>query len=192
MRKPEARERVLQAAESLFIIRGYDAVTVKDIAQVAGIHHASIYHHIPGGKADLFVEVMRRHLQQHQIGIQQALAGTNNDVRAQLVAIASWLLSQPPLDLIRLTNTDLPALDPVVAEQLSTLAFTVLLIPIVEVLESAQVRGELGHPNLGNIAGALLSSIQGLHTVPDAYVPQSRLKMAEQIIDVMLRGLKAS
>ncbi|MEO1181402.1 MAG: helix-turn-helix domain-containing protein, partial [Cyanobacteria bacterium J06636_28] len=47
----EARNRLLKAAETLFVQRGYEAVTVKDIAKATGIHHASIYHHIPGGKS---------------------------------------------------------------------------------------------------------------------------------------------
>lgn len=50
----EAHERVLYAAERLFAECGYHTVTVKDVAKAAGIHHASLYHHAPGGKAQLF------------------------------------------------------------------------------------------------------------------------------------------
>ncbi|MGF1493629.1 MAG: TetR/AcrR family transcriptional regulator [Microcoleaceae cyanobacterium] len=189
VRKSEARERVLQAAESLFMRRGYEAVTVKDIAKEAGIHHASIYHHVPGGKADLFVEVMTRHLRQHQAGIQAAIGGAGDDLEAQLRGISAWLLSQPPMDLIRLTNSDLPSIDPKSAEELENLAFFALLVPIQSVLEQAQQRGEIDHPNLGIVAGAILSSVEGLHMISEEYVQGSRQQMAEQLIEVFIRGI---
>lgn len=187
--KSQARERVLQAAETLFMKRGYEAVTVKDIAKAAGIHHASIYHHIPGGKADLFVEVTTRHLHQHQKGMQDAILNARDDLQAQLVAIATWLLSQPPLDFIRLTNSDLPSINREAAEKISDLAYEAVLVPIADVLEQARLKGIVEHPNLGNVAGAILNSIEGLHTVPDEYVDNSRVDMAEQLIEIFIRGI---
>ena len=187
--RSQARERVLQAAETLFMKRGYEAVTVKDIAKAAGIHHASIYHHIPGGKADLFVEVTTRHLQQHQRGMQDAIRAGHNDLHAQLMGIAAWLLSQPPLDFIRLTNSDLPSIDKEAAEKINNLAYEAVLVPIAAVLEQARVKGVVDHPNLGNVAGAILNSIEGLHAVPDEYIPNSRLDMAEELIAVFIRGV---
>ena len=187
--KSQARERVLQAAEILFMKRGYESVTVKDIAKAAGIHHASIYHHIPGGKADLFVEVTTRHFHQHQRGIQNAIRTAQDDLHAQLMGIASWLLSQPPLDFIRLTNSDLPSIDREAAEKINNLAYEAVLLPIADVLEQARLKGTVEHPNLGNIAGAILSSIEGLHALPEQEVLNSRLYMAEQLIEVFIRGI---
>ncbi len=185
----EARERVLQAAESLFVSCGYQAVKIKDIAKAAGIHHASIYHHIPGGKSDLFVEVMTRYLQRHQTGLRSAIANADTDLQSQLSAIAAWLLSQPPLDAIRLTNSDLPAIDPEAAKAIDNLAFEAVLLPIVFVLESARAQGSIEHPNLGNVAGAILSSVEGLHALPDEHVRGSRLVMAEELMAIFIRGL---
>ncbi len=189
MPKSEAREQVLQAAEALFIQRGYEAVTMKDIAKAAGIHHASIYHHVPGGKTDLFVEVVTRHLHQHQRGIQAALASVGPNLRDQLIAIANWLLSQPPMDLMRLNRSDLPAIDQKSAHELEDLAYITLMIPLEQVLEQAKQRGDIEHPYLGIMAGSLLASIEALHMVPDSYILQSRQYMAEQVIDVFIQGL---
>lgn len=187
--RSQARERVLQAAENLFMKRGYEAVTVKDIAKAAGIHHASIYHHIPGGKSDLFVEVTTRHLHQHQKGIQDAIRVARDDLHAQLMGIAAWLLSQPPLDFIRLTNSDLPSIDKEAAETINDLAYEAVLVPIADVLEQARLKGVVEHPNLGNVAGAILNSIEGLHAVPDEHVLNNRIDMAEQLIAVFIRGI---
>ncbi len=189
----QARERVLQAAEALFTKRGYEAVTVKDIAKQAGLHHSSIYHHLPddGGKEALFTEVMTRHLHQHRDGIQQAIASAEGDLRGQLVAIAAWLLSQPPMDLLRLSNTDLPAMkDREAAGKLEWLIYATILVPIIGVLEQAQARGEVNHEHLDNIGGAILTSIEGLHNIPDEHVNHSRVAMAKELIDVFIRGIR--
>jgi AcrR family transcriptional regulator len=189
MQHSDARERVLDAAERLFAERGYTAVTIKDIAQAAGIHHASLYHHAPKGKSELFVEVTERTIQRHQQGIAEAIIRGEHDLRTQLSGIARWMLSQPPIDMIRMVHSDVPALEPSSGEHLLGYAHSAILEPIAEVLEQAQQRGEIIHPNLGNIAGAIFSIIQGLHMLPTAYLDRPRQVMAEELIDLLLVGL---
>lgn len=189
MQKSQARERVLQAAEMLFAERGYNAVTVKDIAKAAGIKHASLYHHIPeGGKEALFIEVTERNLRRHVEGMRAAIA--EGDLRQQLQAVAAWLLSQPPMDFIRMVQSDMPAISPAAAERLYNLAYEATLIPIEAVLRAAQARGEICHDNLGNIAGAIFSAIEGLHTLPDQYLVETRQEMANELIEVFIRGMQ--
>lgn len=185
----EARERVLHAAAKLFSARGYSAVTVKDIASEAGIHHASLYHHAPNGKEGLFVEVTTRTLAQHRHGIATVAAQHDPDLRRQLYAIAGWLLEHPPMDMIRLIYSDLPAIKPESAEYLTLLAFESMIIPVFHVLNEAAQRGEIMHPNLGNMAAALFASIESLHTMPDAYLVVPRQTLAEEIIDVFIAGM---
>lgn len=185
----EARERVLVAAEALFMQKGYEAVTVKDIAKQAGIHHASLYHHVPGGKEDLYVEVMTRSLERHQHALHQAIEVGQADLRAQLYGVAAWLLSQPPMDMVRLSYSDLPSINRSVANELENRAYVALLLPLESILEQAAARGEIAHPHLGNIAGAILSAIEGLHAIPGEYLQYSRLDMAKELIDVFIRGI---
>ncbi|MBZ0309485.1 MAG: TetR/AcrR family transcriptional regulator, partial [Anaerolineae bacterium] len=52
-------------AEHLFAERGYTAVTLRDIAEAVGLRHASLYHHVPGGKEALFIEVTERTMKRH-------------------------------------------------------------------------------------------------------------------------------
>lgn len=185
----DARERVLAAAERLFVERGYSSVTVKDIAKAVGIHHASLYHHIPDGKEKLFIEVMERNLTRHRAGIEAAIAEGGTDLRQQLQGIARWFLSQLPMDMIRMTLSDMPAIDPHMANQLSNMAYDALMTPLEEILRQARVRGDINHPNVGNVAGAILSSIQGLHTIPAEYMEHSREEMADELIELFLKGM---
>ncbi|MEM9816867.1 MAG: TetR/AcrR family transcriptional regulator [Cyanobacteria bacterium P01_A01_bin.123] len=188
--KSKARERVLTAAQSLFVERGYEAVTVKDIAKAAGIHHASLYHHVPNGKSALYVEVMTRHMNHYREGLRSALNAAEMSLQENLQQVASWIISQPPLDVIRLANSDLPAIGTAEADILSDLAFVATILPILEVLETAKSRGEIEHDNLGPIAGALFSSLESLHAVPEAYLEKSRQSMADDIVEVFIKGMQ--
>lgn len=194
----EARERVLDAAAKLFAERGYAAVTLRDIAAAVGLRHASLYHHVPGGKEELFIEVTARQLQHHRQGLTAAMAASALHIRPQLYAAADWFLAQPPMDLVRMTYADMPAIAPKEAKRLADLALEALITPIKDALVAAQSRGEIAHKDLGLIAGGLVGLIESLHATPDytVYAPTtshpSRNEMARTLIDVMVRGLRVN
>lgn len=186
----EARERVLEVAERLFAQRGYASVTLRDVGKEVGIRHASLYYHVPGGKEELFLEVSRRMFIKHKQGMHNAIEGAGMAVRNQLYAVAEWLLSQPPMDLIRMLHSDLPALKPQFAQELSFLAYDTMIAPIEETLHAAVARGEIDHSNPALIAGGLLGMIESLYAVPEEFIETSRKQMAHELIDVMMDGLR--
>ncbi len=188
-RNTDACERVLVAAQRLFAQRGYTAVTLRDIAAEIGIRHASLYHHVPGGKEELFIAVTERTLIHHRQGLSRIIAETGPDIRTQLHAIADWLLSQPPIDLLRMMHSDMPAIDPAHAERLERMAYESMIVPIMQALHQAQQRGEINHHNLGLIAGGILGIIESLHAVPVHTVTQSRQHMAYELIDALIDGI---
>ena len=57
-RKVDSRERLLEAAMELFCDRGFDPVSVDDIALAAGLSRMTLYRHF-GGKGDLAAELFR-------------------------------------------------------------------------------------------------------------------------------------
>jgi AcrR family transcriptional regulator len=189
MNSTEARQRVLEVAEQLFAQKGYNAVTVRDIAVGVGIHHTTLYHHVPGGKEQLFVEVVERTFQRHRVGLTRALAQGSPDLRAQLRAAADWLLSQPPMDQVRLVYSDMPSIDPVQAERLSNIAYESMLLPIETALRFAQQQATIHHHDLPLVAGLFLGMIESLHAVPQQTVTKNRQMMAYEGIDVFLFGL---
>ena len=75
MRKPNMREAILAAAEELFSTNGFNAVSVRDIAQAAGANLGSITYHFKT-KDGLLLEIYRRH------------CGPMNHRRAELLAAA--------------------------------------------------------------------------------------------------------
>jgi AcrR family transcriptional regulator len=188
----EARDRVLEAAERLFAEKGYAALTLRDIAAEVGIRHASLYHHVPGGKPELFVEVTERNLNRHRAGLEAAIAGAGPELRRQLYAAADWLLSQPPMDLLRMVRTDMVEIDPKHVARLSRLAYESLLGPVQAALRSAYEAGAIKNADAGLVAGGLVGMIESLYSVPEFTLTRegrTRQNMAHDLIDVMLDGL---
>lgn len=56
----ETQERLLDAAESLFAEKGFDAVSLREITAAAGANVAAVNYHF-GGKEKLITSVMARH-----------------------------------------------------------------------------------------------------------------------------------
>ena len=74
-RKPNLREAILGAAEELFSTNGFNAVSVRDIAQAAGANPGSVTYHFRT-KDGLLLEIYRRH------------CGPMNRRRSELLAAA--------------------------------------------------------------------------------------------------------
>lgn len=53
----EGLTRILEEAERLFAARGYDAVSIQDIADAAGVSKANVFHHF-GSKEKLYFSVL--------------------------------------------------------------------------------------------------------------------------------------
>lgn len=71
-RAPETAERILDAAESLFSVRGFYGVSLRDIAMAADVPMALTHYHF-GAKDDLFRAVIERRAEVHAFGIADSL-----------------------------------------------------------------------------------------------------------------------
>ncbi len=77
-----AAERILDAADALFAERGFAAVSVRDIAERAGVKKASVFYYF-GNKADLFERVLGRYYDAHARALAGVGAG-DGDVRERM------------------------------------------------------------------------------------------------------------
>jgi TetR/AcrR family transcriptional regulator, cholesterol catabolism regulator len=182
-----ARERVYQVAERLFSEYGYAAVSLHDIATAVGMRKASLYNHAPGGKAELFVAVIKRGLARHRHGITEAAQAAPQELRAQLRAMAHWLLSQPPLNLQRLHASDLPAISANDAKVIRQLSYDSLIAPIEQVVRAAAQRGEANDTFAGMVAGTFLVVVESFHDIEQYGV--SKNELADQLISVLVDGI---
>jgi AcrR family transcriptional regulator len=105
------RENILAAAVQLFAEYGYHAAPLRDIARIAGIQAASIYHHYPNKQA-LLVEIMETHMQ-HLISALDHIQHTHADPLERLhSAIASHIrLHTSYKDEFFIIDTEIRALE---------------------------------------------------------------------------------
>ncbi|MFB9264152.1 TetR/AcrR family transcriptional regulator [Bradyrhizobium erythrophlei] len=87
-RKPNMREAILAAAEELFSTHGFNAVSVRDIAQAAGANPGSVTYHFET-KDGLLLEIYRRHCGPMNLRRSELLAAAKRvrDLQDRLEAI---------------------------------------------------------------------------------------------------------
>jgi AcrR family transcriptional regulator len=74
-RHTTARERMIRSAAVLFRERGVEGTSFSDVLEHSGAPRGSIYHHFPGGKAQLAEEATRYAGEYIATGLAAALAG---------------------------------------------------------------------------------------------------------------------
>ncbi len=111
----ETRQQILDAAQQLFMERGYKAVSMKDIADLAHITSAGIYYYFPRGKEELLVEMLQAMITQWKVFIDQSTA-QGGTLQAQLQRIALHFLNQP-FDRLQLLLRDIHAQLPEVMDK---------------------------------------------------------------------------
>jgi AcrR family transcriptional regulator len=178
---------MLQVAEHLFTTRGYVSVRLRDVADALGTKHAALYYYVPGGKEQLFVVVMERSIQRHAHGIQNAIHEAGSDIRDQLIAVARWLLQQPPLNLTRLGASDFLEISPEHALRLSQLMFDALRLPLVAALEHHQANGIIALADPGLAAIAFVTLVETVHADTAPYMTDKEA-IVERLIDMLLNG----
>lgn len=187
----DTRERILETAEALFSQRGYASVKLRDIAAAVGMRHASLYYYAPGGKEQLFIEVMERNFHRHREGLTRAIAGAGENLHEQMHAVSDWLVSQPPLDFMRMAHSDMPAIDSAHAERLSAMALEALSGPIMEALERAYTKGQIEVYDFGGAAMALVGLVQTVHSIPERYLEADGVthrELGHRMTDMLLYG----
>ena len=96
----EGRDRVLNHARALFVERGFDGVSMQQIADAAGLTKAALYYHVRD-KEDLFGHVMRREIDRVRLGLAAAVEA-EGDLRPQLERMARQIFASVQSDFGRL------------------------------------------------------------------------------------------
>lgn len=105
------RENILAAAVQLFAEYGYHAAPLRDIARIAGIQAASIYHHYPN-KQSLLVEIMETHMQRLVSSAEHILQTHDDPLQRLYSVIASHIrLHTSYKDEFFIIDTEIRALE---------------------------------------------------------------------------------
>lgn len=104
------RDRILAAAGLLFAKRGYASVSVREIADAAGIQGGSLYYHFPS-KRELFIGVHRVALTRAVAGIETAISPyTDPWKRFEAAITAHTIIYLDPTSLTQTLMADTSAM----------------------------------------------------------------------------------
>jgi len=186
----DSRERVLDAAEKLFMERGYASVTMRDIANLLGVRQAALYYHAPQGKEQLFREVVDRFMQRQQQGLEDVIAAAPSHLEQQLTAVMRWLVNQSPVDMIRMLRSDASHISESYAAELLRKVDQSMMRPLITVVLAAQQRGEIRPLDPHVLVGMLLAVINWIKYFDSSQaIPVSTDDMIHDIIGVVLHGV---
>jgi AcrR family transcriptional regulator len=88
---PQTRARIREVANRLFIERGYDAVTVAEVAREAGVSSVTVFNHFPR-KEDLFLDRTADAVELLQSAVRDRAPGT--DVLSSLQGMSARLFDE--------------------------------------------------------------------------------------------------
>jgi AcrR family transcriptional regulator len=146
MAEDDTRTRIVGASASHFARCGFDAASLRRIADDAGIKAASIFHHFPGGKRELYRAIMQEvadTIRLHIVGRYGNDAGLCAEDAVVQMAAAFWDYFADHRDYAKLLLHQASGLDRDLAKEIETYVRGVFE-GAHAFLTRAQARGELG------------------------------------------------
>lgn len=183
------RDRIVQAASTLFAQRGYYAVSISDVAQAAGVVKSAIYHHFDS-KEELYVAVLQETARQCREALEASAQGRTWQARLRGATRALGALLGPRSHVLSLIVGRISQLpindDPEIAGTLATFR-TEFGGVLLREIQTGIAKGDLRHVNpyvataclIGVIAGSLQSDME----MPEA----ERMDLA---FDLFIRGIE--
>ena len=109
--QPQLRQQILAKATSLFVVYGFNGVSMREIAAEAGLSKAGLYYHFKD-KRDLFLAILNQYLDQMQKIIDEC-SRSESSAYNRLHYLAKRIFSNPPEQraIIRLGTHEMMSLD---------------------------------------------------------------------------------
>jgi AcrR family transcriptional regulator len=169
--REDAKERIVNAALTIVVSRGWEAMTLDAIAQEIGVTTPALYSYFKNRDA-LQDEVVLRALSKNQEEIEETLSRGEN-IREVLQDYAHLLFDQKSRYAQVLTNMPVRLLqDPVQHGKIAALYRSSSLV-IRETLARAQARGEIpGDLDLNHSTRFIHSITIGLH-ITSLFIPKT-------------------
>ena len=141
-------------------------------------------------KEDLYVEVMIRHLERHRAGVEAAIAGSGRSLENQLFGVGAWMLRRPPVDVVRMTHADLPALPPDYGKLLESAFQRCVFHPIEAIFQDAAAKGILRFQDIRVLTRIFFSNMAALASARK-YLSRhsSEQEVLSGCLDILLRGM---
>jgi AcrR family transcriptional regulator len=183
-RDPQADGRILAAASSLILLRGFESMTVDEVASNAGVGKATVYRRW-ARKEDLAVAAMQQ-LYQDEMPAPDT-GSIHGDLRALFRGVLTFVNSPAGLDYVRTTIKESMR-----DERIATLyreASHRAEGSAVAVFERAITRGEVRPDIHMGAAVQFLGSLVAMRAITGEEMPD--LAELDQLVELVLRGITA-
>jgi AcrR family transcriptional regulator len=193
----ETRQKIIQAAHGLFIHYGYDHVSLRQIADEAGLTKGGIYHHFES-KEELLREVMSLVASQMDSWVDITThedQGTRENLRSIIITAApmvdTYFRSLPGEEGIGHYRLLFDALSrfPHMREQFVQ-SSSRFISKMEDFLESGRARGEIeAVVDWETVAFAVAALIEGMSLIYAIYPSIDLARMSEQTFELLWNGL---
>jgi AcrR family transcriptional regulator len=184
----QTHERILDTAESMFATKGYKSVRLRDVAQSLNLKHTAFYYYAKS-KEELYVQVMERNFARHQRGMEQAIHDAGDDLGEQMRSVGHWLMSQPPVNIGQMMQSDFAELSHGNVMKLSQLAFDAMRLPLETAMQRAKDQGTIEIEDVGLAAISFVSLIESVNAIQEPDVRRDHQRIVDQLVDMLLNGL---
>jgi len=179
------KAQIITKAESLFFSTGFKATSLQDIADQLQIKPASLYYHFPGGKEEIYIEVLKNRLDKYREQVHSMREACPN-LEGFLVLFARWYIEQPPMNMSLISQMDMPHLTPLGKKTVMQLVASSIFTPLRETLE--QSSSELKNFEINRLVGIYISLLSGMSlAIKQGYTNPENL--VEDFIEIMMRGI---
>jgi AcrR family transcriptional regulator len=188
-RDERTRSRLIRAAVQVFDRKGYDAASVREIVELAGVTKPALYYHF-GSKEGLLATILKEGVREFQAALDRVVECPGCDTRERLGAVADAVfgLFERHLPVVRVCHAVFfgPAC---VAPDFDFTAFDRALVGALErVVAEGQAHGEVSGAAPGDIALAIMGVIgavagRQLHGLP---AERDRLR---RVLDLVFDGV---
>lgn len=184
-RDPEADGRILAAASSLILLRGFDSMTVDEVASSAGVGKATVYRRW-ARKEDLAVAAMEQ-LYRDEMPTPDT-GSLREDLREMYTSLLGFVNSPTGTDYVRTTIKE-SMRDSRIA-MLYRQASNRAEQSAVEVFERAKARGEVRDDVPFDTVVQFLAGMVAMRAVSGQEMPG--LEEVDQLVELVLRGVGAT
>ena len=190
----ETRQQILEVARELFLSRGYKGVSMKDVAEEIEVTSAALYYHFPGGKQDLFFNIIQTMLEDWTQGALLATAQSQG-LREGLIKLTQYLLTLP-IDRFSILARDIHenVLDRdaqrVALEQLQHVFVQHVTDLFQQAIDAGEITQEIPATLLATMyEGMSISLLRSQHLAIGGTERYDASQLAGFVVSVLLRGI---
>lgn len=187
--KEATRERILEAATTVFAASGYSVATMDEIARVSGLSKGSLYFHF-SSKEELFLALMDHLAARIWSAVAPALAsarGAQGRIDAVLRAVLAVFEADPGLTRVAIVQGPTAGEAALARQAALREAFvTVIARHVKELVDQGRVPPQDPRLTASILFGTVLACVADWASDPSA---RSLSSVADGLIDYTLRGI---